>query len=285
MFSLTRCSKNASELSDLFGACIPHFHGTVVSYLPGQEVVGDGDPTENFFLVMDGLFRAEKLTADGRRQVFAFHMAGELCGLEPDGSHKVTIEAQDHATMAVLPRSLCRFLMKVHPEISGALFDGARRALTLATDHTVIIGCGSAEERVAWFLTGLSARSVGGGRARLVDLPMQRRDIADHLGLTIETVSRTFTRLKYLGLINLSHIRRVHILRPDALARLAAADRDAAPIDLHLSTQALEPLSRKSRRPGAQISRLRNSDRASRGDTGRSRDRRRVEGQKSVLDR
>ena len=242
MFALTGSNKDVSEISDLFASCIPHFDGTIVSYLPGQEVVGEGDPTENFFLVMAGLFRAEKLTVDGRRQVFAFHVPGDLCGLEPDGIHKVTIQAQDHAAMAILPRRLCRLRMRLQPEISAALFDGATRALTLATDHTMIIGCGSAEERLAWFLTALSVRSVG-GRARLVDLPMQRQDIADHLGLTIETVSRTFTRLKNLGLINLSHIRRVHILRPDALARLAAADRDAAPVGLRrLPTQELQPL-------------------------------------------
>ena len=236
---LERCNKNASAISDLFVASIPHFDGTVVACVPGQQVVGEGDPTENFFLVMDGLFRAEKFTADGRRQVFAFHMAGDLCGLEPDGTHKATIEAQDHASMAILPRRLCRLRMNDHPEISAALFDGATRALSLAFDHTMMIGCGSAEERLAWFLTTLAARS-GGGSARAVDLVMHRQDIADHLGLTIETVSRTFTRFKYLGLINLSAIRRVHILRPDALARLGAADRDAAPIDLEQSGRELE---------------------------------------------
>jgi CRP-like cAMP-binding protein len=214
---------------------------TVVSYVPGEEVVGEGDPTENFFLVMGGLFRAEKFTADGRRQVFAFHMAGDLCGLEPDGTHTVTIEAQGHASMAILPRSLCRLRMNDHPEISAALFDGAIRAWTLAIDHTMMLGCGSAEERLAWFLTTLSDRSLSGS-ARFVALPMQRQDIADYLGLTIETVSRTFTRLKYLGLINLSHVRRVHILRPDALARLAAADRDAAPIDLDRPEREREPV-------------------------------------------
>jgi CRP/FNR family transcriptional regulator, nitrogen fixation regulation protein len=241
MFALKSCNKNASAISDLFVACVPHFDGTVVSYSPGQEVVGEGDPTENFFLVMDGLFRAEKFTADGRRQVFAFHMAGDFCGLEPDGIHKVTIEAQDHAAMAILPRSLCRLGMNDHPEISAALFDGATRAWTLAIDHTMMVGCGSAEERLAWFLTTLSARSVGGS-ALLVDLAMQRQDIADYLGLTIETVSRTFTRFKCLGLINFSHVRRVHILRPDALARLAAADHDAAPIDPGQFRQELEPV-------------------------------------------
>jgi CRP/FNR family nitrogen fixation transcriptional regulator len=151
MYVLKRCNKNASAISDLFGACVPHFQGTVVSYLPGQEVVGEGDPTDNFFLVMDGIFRAEKCTADGRRQVFAFHMAGDLCGLEPDGTHKLTIEAQDHASMAILPRSLCRLLMNDRSEISAALFGGATQALILAIDHTMMIGCGSAEERLAFF--------------------------------------------------------------------------------------------------------------------------------------
>ena len=176
MFLLKRGGKNASTVSDLFGSHVPHFRGTIVSYLPGQEVVGAGDPTNNFFLVMNGHFRAEKFTADGRRQVFAFHMAGDLCGLEPDGIHKLTIEAQDQASMAIVPRSLCRLRMNDHPEISAALFDGATRALTLAIDHTIMIGCGSAEERIAWFLTTLSARSAGGA-ARLINLPMHRRDI------------------------------------------------------------------------------------------------------------
>jgi CRP/FNR family transcriptional regulator, nitrogen fixation regulation protein len=109
----------------------------------------------------------------------------------------------------------------------------------LAIDHTMMTGCGSAEERVAWFLTTLSARSTGGS-ARLVELSMQRQDIADYLGLTIGTVSRTFARFKCLGLINFSHVRRVQILRPDARARLAAADHDAAPIDPYRSRQELE---------------------------------------------
>jgi CRP/FNR family nitrogen fixation transcriptional regulator len=128
MYALKRCNKSASVISDLFEASVPHFDGTIVSYAPRQEVVREGDLTENFFLVTDGLFRAEKFTTDGRRQVFAFHMAGDLCGLEPDGAHKVTIEAQDHAAMAILPRSLCRLRMTDHPEIGATLFNGATQA-------------------------------------------------------------------------------------------------------------------------------------------------------------
>ena len=231
--------KDAGATPELLEACILRVQGTVVSYAPGQQVVGDGDPTVNFFLIIDGVFRAERFSADGRRQVFAFYMAGDLCGLEPHGTHKMTIEAQDRATIAILPRRLCRLRMDDHPEFGAALFDRATRAWTLAIDHTMMIGCGSAEERLAWFLTMLADRSADGSGI-LVDLVMQRKDIADYLGLTIETVSRTFTRFKDLGLINLSHVRRVHILRPDALARLAATDRDAAPTDVEQSGRELE---------------------------------------------
>jgi CRP/FNR family transcriptional regulator, nitrogen fixation regulation protein len=247
MFALKHCNKNATAISDLFAACVPHFGGPIVSYLPGQEVVGEGDPTENFFLVMDGIFRAEKFTADGRRRVFAFHTAGDFCGLEPDGIHKVTIEAQDHAAMAILPRSLCRLRMNDRPEISAALFEGATRALSLSIDHTMMIGRASAEERLAWFLNMLAARSGTG--SHVVNLVMQRQDIADHLGLTVETVSRTFTLFKESGLIKLHGKRRVQILRPDALARLAAADRDAAPIIIEPSE--LQVKSSRPKRPYA----------------------------------
>ncbi len=140
-------------IGELLGACVPHFHRTIVSYVPGQEVVGEGDPTVNFFLVRRGLFRAVNFTPDGRRQVFDFYMPGDLCGLEPGGTHKLTIKALDCAAMAILPRGLCLGWMNDSREISRALFDGATRALTLSIDHMMMIGRNSAEERLAWLLT------------------------------------------------------------------------------------------------------------------------------------
>ena len=104
---------------------------------------------------MRGLFRAVKFTRDGRRQVFAFYMPGDICGLEPDATHKLTIEAVDSAAMAILPRRACRIRMNDDPRLNAALFDGATRALTLSIDHMMMIGRSSAEERLAWFLTML----------------------------------------------------------------------------------------------------------------------------------
>jgi len=211
---------------ELLSARFPHFDAAVVPFAAGQEVVGDGDPTENFFLVVRGLVRAVKFTRDGRRQVFAFYMPGDICGLEPDATHKLSIEAVDQVAMAILPRRACRLRMDVDPRLNVALFEGATRALTLSIDHMLMIGRSSAEERLAWFLMMIRSRSAPLG-ANVVELAMQRQDIADYLGLTIETVCRTFTQFKERGLITLPRKRLVEILRPDALRRLAAADRDA----------------------------------------------------------
>jgi CRP-like cAMP-binding protein len=220
-------SDGAPRVEDQFARSFPHFDGLIVPFEAGQEVVGEGDPTECYYLVMRGMFRAVKFTRDGRRQVFAFYMPGDICGLEPDDVHKLTIEAVDCAAMAILPRAACRSRMNGDPRLNAALFEGATRALTLSIDHMMMIGRSSAEERLAWFLTMLAARSDD-PRAPALDLAMQRQDIADYLGLTIETVSRTFTLFRDRGYLRLPRKRRVEIVRPDALARLAAADRDAA---------------------------------------------------------
>jgi len=235
-YTISRLREEEPGVCDLLRACLPNFDSLVVSFDAGQEVVGEGDPTENLYLVMRGLFRAVKFTRDGRRQVFSFYMPGDLCGLEPEPTHKLTVEAVDSAAIAILPRRACRARMNVDPKLNAALFNGAARALTRSVDHMMMIGRSSAEERLAWFLTMVAERSAQGG-AHALELAMQRQDIADYLGLTIETVSRTFTLFRDRGYLRLPRKRSVEILRPDALARLAAADRDAAP--------PLEPIERR----------------------------------------
>lgn len=217
--------RRTATVGELFAASSPNFVAAL--YAAGQEVVGDGDPTENYFLVVRGLFRAVKFTRDGRRQVFAFYMPGDMCGLEPDATHKLTVEAVIKSAMTILPRHTCRIRMSDDPRFNAALFDGAARALTLAVDHMTIFGHNSAEERLAWFLIMLQGRSTLPELCpAVVELEMQRQDIADYLGLTIETISRTFTLFRERGFINLSTTRRVEMLWPAALAQLAAADRD-----------------------------------------------------------
>jgi len=228
-YAFNAFAEDKPSVGELLSTRFPHFDAAVVSFAAGQEVVGEGDPTESFFLVMRGLFRAVKFTRDGRRQVFAFYLPGDICGLEPGPTHKLSVEAVDRAAMAVLPRQACRLRMDVDPRLNAALFEVATRALTLSIDHMLMIGRSSAEERLAWFLMMIRSR-LGPFGANVVELAMQRQDIADYLGLTIETVSRTFTQFRERGLITLPRKRRVEILRLDALRRLASADRDALSI-------------------------------------------------------
>jgi CRP/FNR family transcriptional regulator, nitrogen fixation regulation protein len=229
-YAFTHHGSESPSIGELIAARFPHFESLVVPFKSGQEVVGEGDPTENFFLVTRGIFRSVKYTRDGRRQVFAFYMPGDVCGLEPDTTHRRTIEAVDDAAVAILPRHACQLGMNDDPKLNVALFEGATRALTLSIDHMMMIGRSSAEERLAWFLTMLAARTSSPS-ARVLELAMQRQDIADYLGLTIETVSRTFTLFRDRGYLKLPQKRRVEILRPHELSRLAAADRDAAPLE------------------------------------------------------
>jgi CRP/FNR family nitrogen fixation transcriptional regulator len=221
-----RLAADPFAFGDVVPLRFPFTDSVVVSYGPGQEVVGEGDPTENYFLVVRGVFRAVKLTRDGRRQIFAFYMPGDMCGLEPEETHGLTIEAVNSAAMAALSRPACHARMNRDPQFNATIFENVARALSQAVAHMTMIGRSSADERLAWFLTMLSAREFG-RRAASVELTMQRQDIADYLGLTIETVSRTFTQLKARGLVALPTTRRVDILKPDQLARLASADRDA----------------------------------------------------------
>jgi CRP-like cAMP-binding protein len=108
------------------------------------------------------------------------------------------------------------------------VFDNATCALSRAVDHMMKVGRGSAEERLAWFLWMLSGRASG-QRATLIELTMPRQDIADYLGVTNETISRTLSKLKAQGVIALPTPRRVDILRPDLLKRVASNDRDRLP--------------------------------------------------------
>ncbi len=216
------------DLNEVSGGRLGHSETSVAQYLANEEVAGEGDPAENYFMVVKGVFRSVKMTRDGRRQIFSFYMPGDMCGLEPDPYYDLTIEAVTAGSMAAISRSACRARMNRDPQFNAFVFEAATRALSLSVDHMTMVGRSSAEERLAWFLKMLRDRaSIPGRQPPMVELVMQRQDIADYLGLTIETVSRTFTHMKDRGLIALPTTRRVEILKPDMLERLAAADRDS----------------------------------------------------------
>lgn len=176
-------------------------------YPAGAEIYAQGEKAGAFYQVEFGAVRVHRLLADGRRQISAFHLAGETFGFEADTTHHFFAEAINSTGVRV-------FRLTAGADMSHQLLPLALKALTRAQEHLLVLGRQSAIERVAAFLVDLAERQ---GELRQVELPMSRMDIGDYLGLTIETVSRIFTRLKDKGVIRLLSLRSIEIVRHDAL--------------------------------------------------------------------
>ncbi|RWG22871.1 MAG: cyclic nucleotide-binding domain-containing protein [Mesorhizobium sp.] len=187
------------------------FDGTTVqpaSFFPaGSEIYAQGEKAGALYQVEFGAVRVYRLLADGRRQISAFHLAGETFGFEADATHHFFAEAINATGVRV-------FRASAGTDMSRQLLPLALKSLTRAQEHLLVLGRQNAIERVAAFLVEISERQ---GELRQVELPMSRIDIGDYLGLTIETVSRVFTRLKEKGVIRLLSLRSVEILRWDTL--------------------------------------------------------------------
>lgn len=178
----------------------------------GSEIYAPGMSAESLYEVEYGAVRLHRLLSDGRRQVVAFYLAGETFGLEADRRHSLFAEAiVATGVRTVTPgsseASATHFLML------------ALQAMQRAQDHLTVVGRQTAVERIAGFLVDMSGRQ---GNLEHFDLPMSRLDIADYLGVTIETVSRVFAKLRASGLITLQSVRSVRINNMEALASLCA---------------------------------------------------------------
>ncbi len=193
--------------------------GRRLDYQRNEEIFGEGEPARFIYRVISGAVRVFRVSADGKRRIAGFYFRGEVFGLHLGETHAYSAEAIDKASLLASPKPS---LLEAALEDCGAareLIEMLDHARIEAEAHAAILAHGGAEERVASFLLRVSER-LG---ACLIDLPMSRADIADYLGLTIETVSRTVTQLERNGVINLFSARRVELRRPDELARLEAA--------------------------------------------------------------
>lgn len=183
----------------------------------GQQVFADGDLCTRFYKVISGTVRTVRVLADGRRQIDAFHLPGDVFGLESGGTHRFAAEAVDDVLLVAYRRNRFSDLVKSDPAFSEQLMSSTLESLDRAHEHAVLLGRKTALERMASFLLNLAGRTAGGDR---VELAMQRSDIADHLGLTIETVSRTLTHMVRDGLIRLKGGRTVILADKAALQLL-----------------------------------------------------------------
>lgn len=184
----------------------------LVVFAPNTEIYAQGEPATALYQVEFGTVRIYRLLADGRRQISAFHVAGEFFGFEADGAHHFFAEAVDRCGIRICQRPLDKGL-------ASQLLPIALDALVRAQKHLLVIGRQCASERVAAFLIDMMERQ---GDVRHVELAMSRTDIADYLGLTIETVSRAFTKFKERGHIRMKSARTIDITDVGALRRLCA---------------------------------------------------------------
>ncbi len=194
--------------------------GTRRTVAKGAELFAEGDPSTFFYKVLSGTVRTVKLLADGRRQIDAFHVAGDMLGLDQGASYRLTAEAVEPATVIAYRRSDFASLMRRDPAVTEALMAATLANLDRAHEHMVLLGRKTATERMASFLLDMATRLSCADR---VCLPMQRTDIADHLGLTIETVSRTLTQMVQAKLIRLADAGRTIVLVDKEALRLLAA--------------------------------------------------------------
>ena len=194
--------------------------GITVQATPGQTIVLEGDPCSHCFRVLTGAVRLYKGTADGRRQLIDFLVAGDCFGLL-GGHFTYSVEAITRTTLSKTPRAALAAAVRQQPEMADRLIELAAAKLARAHEHMLLLGRKNAQEKVASLLLEL-ARRIGTDEARWTfRLPLSRQEMADHLGLTIETVSRTMTRLREEGLIALPTPHDVVLLHPAELATLA----------------------------------------------------------------
>lgn len=201
---------------------------SVRRYEPGELICRQGDPADAAFHVLEGEVKLYKLTADGRRQIVEFLKEGDFVGLSCDDEYAYSAEALTQARVGRLPRARLEQLLARSPELGARLLNFARRELACAHEQMLVLGRMSPLERVASFLLRLSqAAEDRGETGERLALPMSRLDIADHLGLTIETVSRCFTKLRKARIIDLPHASDVVLLDAERLADLASGDQDS----------------------------------------------------------
>jgi CRP/FNR family nitrogen fixation transcriptional regulator len=191
--------------------------GVRMTFAKGEEIFGQDEDADLIYTLVKGVVRTVRFLDDGRRQIGDFYYAGDLLGLETGPTHRFCAEALTDCVVLVLKRSALR-AADDDRNLASALWEAVRRELERTQDHLFLLSHKSASERVASFLAEVAQRQGGG----VASLPMGRQDIADYLGLTIETVSRMITQLQSSGVVEFLSSRSFRIARTNDFDRLAA---------------------------------------------------------------
>src|SRR6266566_4990872 len=181
------------------------------TYKKGTEIYGEKEPADYVYQVKTGAARSYKLLSDGRRQIGAFHLVGDIFGLENSSEHRFTAEAIVDTTVRLIKRRSLELVAECDAMVARNLLSMTTNNLQHAEDHMLLLGRKTSLERVAAFLIEMDRRLTAAG---VLALPMSRRDIADYLGLTLETVSRALSSLHEKGFLEfLGQTQRQIVLR------------------------------------------------------------------------
>ena len=188
----------------------------------GDALVREGDAALDVFNVTSGSVRVYKLLPDGRRQITGFLFAGDFIGMASGEVYGFSAEAIEATTLCRFRRNEYRALIRQSPALEGALLDRATHELAAAQNQMLLLGRKTARERLASFLSDLPDRDpLRPSDDGVVHLPMTRSEIADYLGLTIETVSRELTKLKTAGVVTPLSLHALRVDRPEQLRDIA----------------------------------------------------------------
>jgi CRP/FNR family nitrogen fixation transcriptional regulator len=191
-----------------FGAVTSHARliATEFFYKKDAEIYGEEEAADYVYQVVRGAVRSYKLLSDGRRQIGAFHLPGDVFGLETGPAHRLTAEAIIDTTVRLIKRRSLEQAAATNVQIIRNLLSMTAGNLQHAEDHMLLLGRKTAMERVATFLLEMDRRLAVAG---MMALPMCRRDIGDYLGLTLETVSRALSQLHDQGVLGFSGARQI----------------------------------------------------------------------------
>jgi CRP/FNR family transcriptional regulator, anaerobic regulatory protein len=192
---------------------------------PGQSLFFEGDDARHVFELTEGALRIFRIISDGRRVITGFVYGGDLIGVSLKGNYLYGAEAIVPTKVRRLTRRAFEAAVTESDELRMQVFERVCDEMAAAQDQMVLLSCKNAEERLCTFLIKHARRASGTGVAQaLVQLPMTRQDMADYLGLTIETVSRTITKLAGKGVLGCVGRHSIKIIKPMVLAQLAGDD-------------------------------------------------------------
>ncbi|MFN0193217.1 MAG: Crp/Fnr family transcriptional regulator [Aestuariivirga sp.] len=199
-------------------------HTSRHAYESDRELMAPGEDVERYSNILSGVVKLSKLTADGRQQIVGLQFAPDFLGRPFKRQSDVAAEAATPVKLCSFPRSVLDRLIVESPDLEHKLYEQSLKELDDARDWMLTLGRKNAAERVASFLymiaSSIDPEKEPGAGGIAFEIPLKRADIADFLGLTIETVSRQITKLRKAGIIELEDNRAVKVA---SLARLKAA--------------------------------------------------------------